>query len=137
MGKRVEELAPAGRDLLERSVAWMDRYWDQERGLLWAMGDVVDPRGCEHEPYHIVRESAWYALGLLMRDREGDTGRAVQALEAILPMQFDEPGKVYHGTFYRAPEEPHPQHWQSQGQPLSSGSTTTPTGVSSSSRRFR
>ncbi len=86
----------------------MDRDWDPERGLLWAMPDVVEPWGNEHEPYHIVRESAWYALGLLMRDRDGDTGRAVQALEAILPLQFDEPGKVYHGTFYRAPEEPHP-----------------------------
>jgi len=108
MAKQVEDLAPQARDLLERSVAWMDRYWDAECGLLWSMGDISDPQSNDHAPYHIVRESAWYALGLLMRDRDGDTGRAVQALEAILPHQFDEPGKVYHGTFYRAPEEPHP-----------------------------
>lgn len=111
----------AARDLLERSVAWMDRYWDAERGLLWEMGEVADPCGSAHAPYHIVRESAWYALGLLMRHKmthemtreiTGDAAscgrRAVQALEAILTYQFDEPGKVYHGTFYRAPEEPHP-----------------------------
>jgi hypothetical protein len=101
-------LMPAAQDLLERSVAWMDRYWDAERGLLWEMGEVADPHGSEHAPYHIVRESAWYALGLLMRDRAGDAGRAVQALETILAYQFDEPDRVYHGTFYRAPEEPHP-----------------------------
>ncbi|MCX6032748.1 MAG: hypothetical protein NT169_26125 [Chloroflexi bacterium] len=108
MAHPAEDLTPAAQDLLERSVAWMDRYWDAERGLLWGMGDAPDPQGSGHVPYHIVRESAWYALGLLMRDGEGDAGRAVQALEAILPNQFDEPGKVYHGTFYRAPEEPHP-----------------------------
>lgn len=101
-------LTPAAQDLLERSVAWMDRYWDAKCGLLWEMGEVADPRGIKHAPYHIVRESAWYALGLLMRDRAGDTGRAVQVLETILTHQFDEPGRVYHGTFRRAPEEPHP-----------------------------
>ncbi len=108
MAVRLVDLAPAAQDLLERSVAWMDRYWDTERGLLWDMGEVADPDGSAHCPSHIVRESAWYALGLLMRDRTGDADRAVQALEAILPHQFDEPGKVYHGTFYRAPEESHP-----------------------------
>jgi hypothetical protein len=108
MPTQPKNLPPAARDLLERSVAWMDRYWDAEVGLLWAMPDVADPHGAEHAPYHLVRESAWYALGLLMRDREGDAARAIQALTAILPCQFDEPGKVYHGAFYRAPEEPHP-----------------------------
>ena len=112
MAVRHEGLAPAAQDLLERSVAWMDRYWDAERGLLWGMGEVADPDERSHSNDrsngHIVRESAWYALGLLMRGRTGDAGRAVQALEAILPNQFDEPGRVYHGTFYRAPEEPRP-----------------------------
>ena len=108
MAVRLEDLAPEASDLLERSVAWMDHYWDAARGLLWGMGEVSDWDGSTHEAYHIVRESAWYAVGLLVRGRTGDAARAVQALEAILACQFDEPGKVYHGTFYRAPEEPHP-----------------------------
>jgi len=108
MAVRPEDLAPEARDLLERSVAWMDHYWDAARGLLWGMGEVADWDGSTHEDYHIVRESTWYALGLLVRGRTGDAGRAVQALEAVLAWQFDEPDKVYHGTFYRAPEEPHP-----------------------------
>lgn len=108
MAVRLGDLAPEARDLLERSVAWMDHYWDAARGLLWGMGEVADWDGSTHEDYHIVRESAWYALGLLVRGGTGDAGRAVQALEAIVACQFDEPGKVYHGTFYRAPEEPHP-----------------------------
>lgn len=108
MAVQLADMAPEARDLLGRSVAWMDHYWDAERGLLWGMGEIADWDGSTHETYHIVRESVWYALGLLVRDQPGDAGRAVQALEAILACQFDEPGKVYHGTFYRAPEEPHP-----------------------------
>ena len=108
MAMQLADMAPEARDLLERSVAWMDHYWDAGRGLLWGMGEVADWDGSTHEAYHIVRESAWYALGLLVRSQPGDAGRAVQALNAILACQFDEPGKVYHGTFYRAPEEPHP-----------------------------
>ncbi len=30
---------------------------------------------------------------------------AIHALDAVLACQFDEPDKVYHGTFFRAPEE--------------------------------
>jgi len=108
MAVRLEDMTSAARDLLERSVAWMDHYWDAERSLLWGMGEVANWDGSAHEDYHVVRESAWYALGLLVRGRAGDVGRAAQALEAILACQFDEPGRVYHGTFYRAPEEPHP-----------------------------
>ena len=105
---RVEDLSPKARELLEESVGWMDRFWDPAAGLLWNMGDAPDPASAEHEEGHPVRETAWYALGLLLRDGPGDTERAVQGLEAVLANQFDEPGKVYHGTFYRAPEEPHP-----------------------------
>ncbi len=127
-------LTPAAQDLLERSVAWMDRYWDAERGLLWEMGEVADPCGSAHASYHIVRESAWYALGLLMRNSAGDVGRAVQALETILTYQFDEPGKIYHGTFYRAPEEPHPPEpaieWKHYDPTRQRASVTGPPAVS-------
>jgi len=58
--------------------------------------------------HHLVRESGWYALGLLIRDNEHDLERALRALDVILTHQFDEPGQPYHGTFLRAPEEPHP-----------------------------
>ncbi|MDQ2948374.1 MAG: hypothetical protein M3Y27_20965, partial [Acidobacteriota bacterium] len=55
-----------------------------------------------------VRETSWYALGLLQRDRPGDRARAIRALDAVLGQQFHEPGERWDGTFYRAPEEAHP-----------------------------
>jgi hypothetical protein len=106
--KHVGSLDANAQQLLTTSVAWMDHYWDEATGLLRSPDDVADPHHPQPGLDHMVRESAWYALGLLLRNNPGDGERAIRALEAILTHQFDEPDKVYHGTFYRAPEEPHP-----------------------------
>jgi hypothetical protein len=45
---------------------------------------------------------------LLMRNRPADNERTVRVMETVLRHQFDAPGRVFHGTFYRAPEEPYP-----------------------------
>jgi len=55
-----------------------------------------------------VRDTVWYALGLLGRAGRGDGDRACRALSAILDCQWDAPGAPYHGTFRRATEEPDP-----------------------------
>ena len=106
--RHIGSLDANAQQLLSASVAWMDRYWDEAMGLLWSPGDVADPRRPQPGDGHMVRESAWYALGLLLRNGPGDVQRAIRALAAVLTYQLDEPDKVYHGTFYRAPEEPHP-----------------------------
>jgi hypothetical protein len=91
------------------ATAWMDRAWDADAGLLWnapgAFDDVTDgPR-----TVHLVRETAWYALGLLRRAGPGDAGRAARALQAVCEHQYDEPGAPWHGSFVRFPEWPAPQ----------------------------
>jgi hypothetical protein len=106
--KHIGALDANAQQLLTASVGWMDQYWDEATGMLWSPGDVADPHHPQLGLDHIVRESAWYALGLFLRNGPGDVERATRALEAILTYQFDEPNMVYHGTFYRAPEEPHP-----------------------------
>jgi hypothetical protein len=85
----------------------MDRAWDGEAGLLLnppgSFEGVVEPRSV-----HLVRETAWYAIGLLRRDGPGDRARAEHALAAVLDHQYDEPGQPWHGTFVRFPEWPEP-----------------------------
>ena len=85
------------------ATAWMDRAWDDEVGLLWnpagAFEEVAAPR-----TVHLVRETAWYAVGLLRRDLPGDRQRAQRAIDAVLGHQYDEPGQPWHGTFVRFPE---------------------------------
>ena len=95
-------------DPTTRATAWMDDLWDPTDGLLWnppgSFDDVIGPR-----TVHLVRETAWYALGLLRRDEPGDRGRAEQALTSVLDLQYDAPGQPWHGTFVRFPESPAPQ----------------------------
>ncbi|MFL6205688.1 MAG: hypothetical protein ACJ739_10095 [Acidimicrobiales bacterium] len=85
----------------------MDGAWDAEAGLLLnppgSFEEVVEPRSV-----HLVRETAWYAVGLLLRDGPGDRSRAEQALHAVLDHQYDAPGTPWHGTFVRFPEWPEP-----------------------------
>jgi len=90
-----------GRDLLLSAMGWGDRYWDDQLALLRSFDRGRMPR-------HLVRETSWYALGLLQRGSPGDAERAIRALRAVLGKQFHEPGERWDGTFLRSPEEPHP-----------------------------
>ena len=85
------------------ATAWMDRAWDDAVGLLWnppgAFSEVAEPRSV-----HLVRETAWYALGLLRRSGPGDHERAERALHAVIDHQYEAPGEAWHGTFVRFPE---------------------------------
>ena len=56
----------------------------------------------------MVRESSWYALGLLFRDASGDRQRAAGILDAVLKQQYLIPGVKWYGTYRRTPEEPNP-----------------------------
>jgi hypothetical protein len=108
MGKTIAALDAYARDLLLSSMEWSDKYWDEGVGLLWAPANVADPHDATPAGSHMVRNTIWYALGLLMRNGEGDNERAAKAISAVLDYQLDEPGRPFHGTFYRAPEEAHP-----------------------------
>ncbi|MET0902673.1 MAG: hypothetical protein ABWZ52_05480 [Acidimicrobiales bacterium] len=94
-------------DVTRVATGWMDQAWDDEAGLLW------NPPGSfegELEPrvVHLVRETAWYAIGLLRRDGPGDRARAGAALAAVIERQYDEPRQPWPGTFVRFPEWPAP-----------------------------
>ncbi len=86
------------------ATAWMDRAWDDEAGLLWNPPGAFDDVTPGPRSVHLVRETAWYALGLLRRRGTGDQARAHQALLAVLDHQYDAPGQPWHGTFVRFPE---------------------------------
>jgi hypothetical protein len=103
--KRFTSLRPYALDLVEHSLRWMDQYWDADIGLL---GMESYERLSSLPLVHHIRETSWYALGLLQRGTYEDQQRACSALQALLKYQFDEPGTAYDGTWYRFPEESHP-----------------------------
>ncbi len=92
------------RELLLSSLRFSDAYWDEPVGLLWS----ASPDSIGANRRHGVRESAWYALGLLMRQQPGDEARAIRIIDQVLTLQFDAPGHVWDGTFRRSIEEPLP-----------------------------
>ncbi len=98
MATRLPDLQPHAQSLALASLRWSEQWWDPASSLL-DVGFVGQP---------IVRDSCWFALGLFLRDGEGDTQRARDIIDAVLATQFDEPGAVYHGTFPRWIGEPRP-----------------------------
>lgn len=104
-GMRFTALGQYSRDLVEKSVNWMDGHWDAQVDLLSIRSEE---RFSDLPTVHHIRETIWYALGLLQRGSSSDVERACQALRAVLRYQFDEPGAAYDGTWYRYMEEPHP-----------------------------
>lgn len=104
MHTALSHLTPHARTLAEASLRWSDQWWDDAAALL----DV------DFEGKPIVRDSCWYALGLFLRNEAGDVPRARRIIDAVLAVQFDEPGKAYHGTFPRWIGEPRPPADQPQ-----------------------
>jgi hypothetical protein len=104
----LDALDATARDLAQRSIAWMDGCWDAAANLFRVPDDALYEAGQAGVPAHLVRETGWYALGLLLRDDPGDRERAAQAIDVVLTYQFDTPGQPYHGTWYRSPHEPPP-----------------------------
>jgi hypothetical protein len=91
-------------DLLQQSIELAEKAWDAQTMLLRR------PLGSDagHAQIYMVRESSWYALGLLERDAPGDRQRAVGIIDAVLKQQYTTPGVRWYGTFRRSPEEPMP-----------------------------
>ena len=108
--KTLETLSPYAQHWGRVGLAWADQYWDADKHLLRIPDDPDRPPPATQ--HHTVRDSIWYATGLFMRQQNGDVERACQIIQAVLSYQYDEPGRVYHGTFKRTPLEvdPPPDH---------------------------
>jgi hypothetical protein len=114
-----------GRELLAVAMRFGDQYWDEEKGLVRAPErPQLNPANTDLSAtpsrarngaaayigrnYYMVRESNWYALGLLLRDGPGDLERAARIIESVLKVQFHDPGKPWDGTFRQSPDAPEP-----------------------------
>lgn len=104
----LDTLSPSARHWTKIGLEWADQFYDPAYDLLTLPPDAdakIPPR---YANAHLVRDSIWYATGLLMRQQGDAVERAQRIIRAVLRYQYDEPGRVYHGTFRRAPEEPTP-----------------------------
>ena len=92
------------QSLMAVSMTWMDSLYDHDRHML---------RYPDQPKKHMVRESLWYALGLVFEslqtgERDARMKRVVKIVSNVLDCQYNTPGKIWHGTFKRAPQESDP-----------------------------
>ncbi len=96
-------LSEEQRILFERSMERLDQGWNEEAGML--------ARSFNGREYHDLRGSCHYALGLLVRNAEGDQERAVRILEKVLNSQYlEDPDMPYYGDFPQDERRPAPPH---------------------------
>jgi len=94
--------------LFQASMQWSDHFYDDSAKLVRSpySSGAIGAHGSAGQ--YMVRESSWYALGLLFRDQPGDRKRAEQVIEKVLEEQYTVPGVRWYGTYKRTPEEPDP-----------------------------
>jgi len=100
----MNSLSKNSREIFLTSMEWGDQYWSPQAGLLGTSPYIES----QPSPSFMVRESAWYALGLLLRDQSGDRDRAAAILRVVLKQQYHDPGKAWDGTFRVSPSSPDP-----------------------------
>ena len=96
------------RELFQDSMAVGATFYDDSVKLLKSPQVYSRREGGPRGTYHMVRESSWYALGLIIRDQPGDRQQAAEILDAVLKQQYLVQEKPWYGTFRRAPEEQDP-----------------------------
>ncbi len=102
---KVAALDKNTRELFQESMDLDAHFWDESAKLVKSPYTAAE--GARVGQY-MVRESSWYALGLLFRDAPGDRQRAAEILDAVLKEQYVTPGVRWYGTYKRTPEEPDP-----------------------------
>ncbi|MBY9079164.1 hypothetical protein KIH86_24390 [Paenibacillus sp. HN-1] len=86
--------------LVSQAMKEMDAHFDREGYMVC---EEVKGEWC-----HATRESAHYALGLLLRDEGKDAETAVKVIDRVLDMQLTADGEIYDGTFVQSPQRPRP-----------------------------
>ncbi|KAM5343671.1 hypothetical protein ACJ41O_012208 [Fusarium nematophilum] len=85
--------------LFGESMSWMDMYYDRDIGYLH---DLDREKALRHN----TRSSAWYALGLLARNKGNDLDEADKIITNVISGQFTNTSQQWYGTYQKLPEEP-------------------------------
>ncbi len=97
-------LTKNAQEVFDLSMQLLDASYDAQAHLVLHPSDG----GTHVRGKYMVRESTWYALGLLMRNHGEDTQRAQEILASVLKEQYLDKSVKWYGTFRRTPEEPLP-----------------------------
>ncbi len=85
--------------------AWADDLFDDATAMVWNPPGSLDDEGIIPRTLHQVPQTAWYLLALLER---GNADAATRVADALLAIQYRDPGTPWDGTFARFLEWPTP-----------------------------
>ena len=94
-------------DLRVTTLQWSRQWWDAANHMTWNPAGGLSPN-LPARTLHLVPNTAWVAYALLGEDSSSDRAGGVAAIEALLALQYDDPGKKFHGTFAQFLETPYP-----------------------------
>lgn len=98
-GTVYKQLSREGRVLVDEAIAHLAAGYDKETGLV--------TETLEGKPYRSVRNSMYYALGVMIRGDANAKEIAEKVITTVLDLQLDAPGEIWHGAF-RHPDDPVP-----------------------------
>ena len=98
-GTIYNQLSREGRVLVDEAIAHLAAGYDKETGLV--------TETLEGKPYRSVRNSMYYALGVMIRGDADAREIAEKVITTVLDLQMDAPGEIWHGVF-RHPDDPVP-----------------------------
>jgi len=85
----VSKMPHNSQKLLLESMDWMDNSYDSDSGYLHS---VLGNSALQHE----TRSSAWYAVGLLARNKKDDVANAEKIISNIIGGQFKDPADQWY-----------------------------------------
>jgi hypothetical protein len=106
---QLENLDAHAKEVLLKSMGWLDRNWDASTNLFRMPQDIFYNYGPINKPCYMLRETVWYSVGLFLRNQPGDIERAHKSLNVVLQHQYLNPNYLlWHGSWKRRPDEPTP-----------------------------
>ena len=103
-----EGLSEEGKILLKEAMEHLREGYNPDTHLVTA-----NEQG---QRFISIRNSMYYALGLMILDENWDTIKSIS--NAVMALQMDAPGEVFHGAFRHEPEEPLPPARQLNAEKL-------------------
>ncbi|KAJ6035739.1 hypothetical protein N7540_000018 [Penicillium herquei] len=92
-------MTPSSRDLFSQTMTFLDEFYDPNVGYLY---DLSSAEGLRHES----RQSVFYSLGLLARNKGDDSKNAATILYNIVGGQITDPSSEAYGDYQIYPEQP-------------------------------
>ncbi|KAJ7607118.1 hypothetical protein DFH06DRAFT_1347619 [Mycena polygramma] len=90
------------------NASYLETLSDKQRAVFDYVLDALDENFSPPFLFNSPRYSAWYAVGLLARNGEGDVATASTILRDVISFQFTDPKTNWYGTYKATPNAPDP-----------------------------